>query len=425
MGQQTLATIMNTRKLMVITLVVVGAVAATGVVAATTQNSATTTTVQTDSSVDSPDPANYTRLYVDDGHQRVELKPGESDTVTASVENGESEAVELSPQLVTLPARNQPPVEQSWVSIDPADTTLDAGESREFEITVDVPNDAEIGDYRGIIGFTDETVRYPGRPPQPVHSTSVSVEVWQEPTVEINSESHIYTQLKAGGTATREISVSNTGDQAVPLSPQFNAENERRRRPSRRNTLDRSWISIDAPNEIAPGETETVEITVAPPADADRGDYRATVDLGITDPARPDDRAYWQQISLGFQLWTEPETPFETTFSVDEETTNTTLELSAHQSRSAKASQNANFDVTFVSPDGREIDAQRSRLTDSGRINLGDRRQPAQTDETYAAERSQQTFSYELSDPTAGQWSVRIMPDNTMSFEYELTRTAG
>jgi len=110
---------------------------------------------------------------------------------------------------------------------------------------------------------------------------------------------------------------------------------------------------------------------------------------------------------------------------VSESTTNATLELNANRPRTTDLSRNADFDVTFVSPDGREIEAERSRVTDSGRVDLGAQRPRIQTDETYASHGSQQTFAYELSDPAAGEWSVRIMPTNTMGFEYELTRTEG
>ncbi|MFO7832714.1 MAG: hypothetical protein R6V31_01315 [Halohasta sp.] len=413
---------MQTHKRILIALVVVGAVAAMGAVTATAQSSSAPTDAATGEEVD---PGNYTRLYVDESYRNVELKPGDSETVTVTVENGEDDSVDLSPRVASPPPQADRPIDPSWVSIDADDTTLDAGESREFEISVEVPEDAEIGDYNGIVAFTDETVRYPGRPPQPVHSVSLSTTVWEEPTVQVDSESHIYTQLQAGETFTREITVSNDGEQAVPVAPQFEAENQRRSRPTSRDTLDRSWVSIDAPSEIAPGETETVEITVEPPADADRGDYRGTIDLGIADPARADDNNYWQQVDLNFQLWTAPDEPFETSFDVSESTTNATLELSANRPRTQADGESPDFDVTFVAPDGREIAAERSRLTDSGRVDLGAQRQPAQVDDTYAAGGSQQTFTYELSDPEAGEWSVRITPENTMDFEYEISRTEG
>ena len=417
-----LGPIMNRHRRILIALVVVGAVAAMGAVTATAQSSSSTSAAAAGETVD---PGNYTRLYVDDSYRNVELKPGDSETVTVTVENGEEESVELSPRVVSPPPQSQRPVDPSWVSIDAGDTTLDAGESHEFEIRVEVPEDAEIGDYNGVIAFTDETIAYPGRPPRPVHSVSLSTTVWQEPTVQIDAETHLYTQLQAGETFTRELTVSNTGEQAVPVNPQFNAENQRRYRPTSRTTLDRSWVSIDAPSEIAPGETETIELTVEPPADADRGDYSGTVDLGITDPARPDNTNYWQQVDLNFQLWTAPDEPFETTFSVSESTDNATLELSANRPRTPADSGTADFDVTFVAPDGSEIDAERSRLTDSGRVSLGAQRPPTQVDDTYAADGSQQTFTYELPDPEAGEWSVRITPENTMDFEYEISRTEG
>ncbi|ERH07694.1 MAG: NPCBM-associated, NEW3 domain of alpha-galactosidase [Halonotius sp. J07HN4] len=266
-------------------------------------------------------------------------------------------------------------------------------------------------------------MQYPGRPPQPIHSVSLSVEVWQEPTVQLNSGTQIYTQIKAGETITREISVSNTGDEAIPVNPRFNAEDRRRRRPGGRTTLDRSWVRIEEPSEIAPGETETITLTVKPPADAERGDYRATVDLGLTDPARNADNTYWQEVDLNFQVWTPPEEPFETTFDVGEATTNATLELTANQrQRADDRGQDASFDVTFVAPDGREIAASRVRRTDSGSVNLGARRPRETTDNTYAPRSSQQTFTYEIADPAAGEWSVRITPRNTVDFSYKISR---
>ena len=78
--------------------------------------------------------------------------------------------------------------------------------------------------------------------------------------------------------------------------------------------------------------------------------------------------------------------------------------------------------MTFVTPDGRELEANRASLTDSGNVNLGAQRPRETTDDTYVARGGQQTFTYELADPAAGEWSVRIMPQNTIDFSYEITR---
>jgi hypothetical protein len=411
-------------------MLVAGLVTATGAVTAAPQADSATTTVETTSDTaisGQTTPGNYTRLYIEDQYRNLELKPGQSETVTVTVENGEDESVTLSPRVATPPTPGQPVIDASWVSINADETTLDADESRTFEIAVSVPSDAEIGRYGGMIAFTDETVRYPGRPPQPVHSATLSVEVWQEPTVRIESDTHVYTQLKAGGSYTREITVRNTGDEAVPVTPQLSTENRGRHYPGHRETLDRSWVSIDAPSEIAPESTETVEITVGPPADADRGDYSAQVDLGIKDPTRRDDNSYWQEVDLNIQLWTPPEEPFETGFRVSEATTNVSLTLSTHdRPRGDDARPSTDFDVTFVAPDGREISAERVQVRSSGHVSLGAERRPrmqSTRDETYAAEGGQQQFTYRLDAPQAGQWSVRVMPENTMAFEYDITRT--
>ena len=409
-------------------MLVAGLVTATGAVTAAPQADSATTTVETtsDTAVSAQTtPANYTRLYIENQYRNLELKPGESETVTVTVENGEDEAVTLSPRVATPPTPRQQAVDPSWVKIADDETTLEADESREFDVTVSVPDDAEIGEYGGMIAFTDETVRYPGRPPQPVHSARLSVEVWQEPTVEIDSETHIYTQLRAGDTFTREITVSNTGDEAVPVNPQFNAEENRRHRPTERETLDRSWVTIESPSEIAPGETETVEITVEPPADADRGNYNAQVDLGISDPARDSDRNYWQQVDLRFQVWTEPDDPFETAFQVSEDTRNVSLTLSTHdRPRAGETASPTDFDVTFVAPDGSTQTAARVQQRDTGHVSLGAERYPRMqsTDGTYATEGGQQEFTYRIDEPASGQWSVHIMPENTMEFEYDITR---
>lgn len=421
---------MTTRKLLAILLVVGLLVPAAGVAASAQSDSPTATTgggtASGQESAHATAAANFTRLYISDRYKSLRLKPGESETVTVTVENGEDESVDLSPH-VFVPPRGQRPIDADWVSLGTDDVTLDAGETREFDITVSVPEDTPMNQYGGMIAFTDETVTYPGRPARPVHAASLSVEVWQEPTVRILSERHAYTQVQAGESFTHEIVVKNTGDQAVPVNPEMVTENRRVRPYQDRETLDRSWVEIDAPNEVEPGETATVEVTVSPPTDAERGDYTAELNLGLKAPHRRNDNAYWQRVDLRFQVWSQPEHPFETSFEVSDDTETVTLELSSN--RYPRADDNldpASFDVTFVSPTGRQVDAERAQVTNRGGVDLGERRRPARSgDSTYATSGGQKTFTYRLEEPEAGSWSVRIMPHNTMRFQYEVVRDEG
>lgn len=396
-------------------------VPAAGVAANTQSQSPATDTLETvGQEAPADDEHNYTRIYFDDQYQHLRLKPGETKTVTIGVENGEDEAIELSPHLF-VPPRGERPVDEDWVTLETDDLELGPGEAREFDVTVEVPEDAEINRYGGAIAFTNETISYPGRPEQPVNGVSLNVEVWQEPTVHVVSDTYVHSQVQAGDSFTREIVVENTGDEAVPVNPEL-ATQDRYRPYDDRNTLDRSWVEFDAPNEIPAGEKGTIEVSVSPPSDADRGDYRAEVDLGLKDPARSDRSAHWQRVNVRFQVWTQPEEPFETSFDVSEETDDVTLELSAGRYGNVDGAA-ADFDVTFVSPDGEEIDAERVSVTNTGSVNLGDTRRPGTTDDgTYSSGGEQQQFVYRLDDPEDGSWSVQIMPENAMQFSYEIVR---
>lgn len=414
------------RTLLSLVLAVVVVTATGGMTAMAQTNGATTTTERTAAESETVQQTeNYTRLYIEDQHKHLELQPGETDSVTVTVENGDDKAVDLSPHAVVSP-RGQPLIEESWLTIEADNTTVAAGETHEFNVTISVPDDAEIRRYGGTIALTDERIQMPRRPgpPRPVHSVSLNVEVWQEPTVHVDADRHMFSQVQAGESFTTNITIENTGEQAVPLNPQMNTEDRRRHsRPSDREQLDRSWIDIDSPSEIDAGGTETVEMTVTPPADAERGNYNAEVDLGLTDPARNEDRSHWQEIHLRFQVWTQPDDPFETAFDVSEDTNNATLELSADGHARAQTEQTAaDFDVTFVAPDGTEVAAERVQVADTGHVTLGAERRTRQSDGTYSTRGDQQTFKYRVVDPDAGTWSVRVLPENTMDFEYEIVR---
>lgn len=366
--------------------------------------------------------SNYTSLYVEEDYHHLELKPGEAFSFEATVENGEDETVTLTPH-VFVPEIGDRPIKSDWVTIE-GDTTLDPDEETTFSITVSVPKDAELGRYRGWVSFTNETISYPGRPPRPVHAASFSVEVWKEPTVTIETERHIHRQVKAGETFTRTIEIKNSGDQSVPVSPELNVERGHRR--AREDSIKREWIDIEAPTEIAPGETGTVEISVSIPESADRGDYDTEIDLGLKDPARPDRDSYWQQLHLHFQVWKQPEDPYTTSFAVGEDVETVTLTLETHTRRYTEQATVAppSFDVTFVGPNGTEIDAKRVQRSDHGYVDLGgdDDRRNAEDDSAYAVRGGRTTFTYRIEEPAAGDWTATIMPHNTVEFSYEIVR---
>ncbi|QIB76297.1 hypothetical protein GL213_01160 [Halogeometricum borinquense] len=364
--------------------------------------------------------ANYTRLFIDAEDSYRDAKPGETLEYTVTVKNGEEESVKVNPHLVTTPM-SEYPMEKKWVSID-GPSNIDAGETAKYTVSVEIPEDVETADYRGLVAFTDETVAYPGRPSRPIHATHLSADVWREPTVKILSDTYLNGQVKAGDSFTREVVIENTGDSAVPLSPEVKTE-RRHCRGHCPDKLNPSWIDIDSPSQVAAGEKATVSITVSPPENADRGRYDTEINLGLKDPNREEGDDYWQRIDANFVVWTQPSEPFETSFQVSEETDNLSLTLMPER-YGADNSDEVNFDVEFVSPDGEVVNAERVRVTDSGHVDLGARRSPraAQQDGEYAVRSGGQEFVYRVDEPAAGEWTLRVMPENTMSFQYDLTR---
>ena len=365
---------------------------------------------------------NYTRLYVDDDYRHIQLKPGESDSFTVSVRNDDDSEVTVDPHLY-LPPTGDLPVKESWVSIDEGELTLNSDEQREITVDITIPEDANLGDYRGKIVMTNETITYPGAPPRPVHAATFTASVYKEPTIEITDRSYRSTQIQAGGAQTYSFTIENTGEQAVPVDPTMANERHTRYPSGENSELKRSWLTIDAPTEIPPGEIAHVNVTVEPPTDASVGRYNAELDLGLKDPARDDRNDYWQRVNLHFQVWDQPEEPFTTDFSVSREANNVTLTVNTDGLRQANA-QPPNFDVEFEAPDGTTIEANRVQKSTTGRVDLAENSEtmPART---YGPHNNRMTFTYQLDNPDAGEWEVNIMPESTTQFSYEIVRNEG
>lgn len=249
----------------------------------------------------------------------------------------------------------------------------------------------------------------------------MSVDIQKEPTVNILSDTYVNTQVEAGDSVTRQIVIKNTGDQAVPLSPERAEQRGHCYSTRCPQQVNQSWIEIDAPSQIAPGETATVTVTISPDENADRGRYDTEIDLGLQDPNRNDRNGYWQKVRLNFVVWEQPDEPYVADFTVDERTDNVTLTLNPQSRRTAENADEAGFDVTFVSPDGERIDAKRVQVSERGHVDLGAQRQGTD-DGPYATNNGNTEFVYELDAPDAGEWTVEIMPEDTIGFQYELTQ---
>lgn len=74
-------------------------------------------------------------------------------------------------------------------------------------------------------------------------------------------------------------------------------------------------------------------------------------------------------------------------------------------------------------PDGSTVEPERIQVTDSGNVDLGERRRPgARTQGTYASDGGDTEFVYRVEAPESGDWTARILPKNTANFDYEIVR---
>jgi len=187
-------------------------------------------------------------------------------------------------------------------------------------------------------------------------------------------------------------------------------------------TVQRSWFDIESPSEVGAGETATVKVTVSVPESASVGDYNAEINLGLKDPARPERSDHWQRVDLNFQVWEQPDQPYETSFQVSDRAENVRLTLSAGRHRESTSDQPVSFDVTFVDPGGEVVEHQRVQITNGGHVSLGEDERRGETQGPYTSDGENRQFVYQVTNPRSGEWTVKIMPHHTTDFRYEVVR---
>jgi len=72
-----------------------------------------------------------------------------------SFTNEGSEVLVLIPKALAVPNSGKN-IDESWITISPANTTVAPGSVQKFTIDLNAPGDAESGEYQTIIAFTDD-----------------------------------------------------------------------------------------------------------------------------------------------------------------------------------------------------------------------------------------------------------------------------
>lgn len=392
----------------------------------------------------------FDKLVVDPTYKYLQIQPGKSENFTVTVENRDNKTVELNPRLLIIPYTEKF-IEESWISISPSEKSLKPGEKEEFEIKVNIPEDADIGNYAVLIAFAEDVPEgdvagyYPNFP----GTMQLNVQVWVPPSVQILTP-YVNDLVEAGENYTYEIKLKNTGDKDISLSPELieggsvvyaetvsSSDSVTSSSSMPGQAFGNEAITVDAPDKIKAGQTAIVKLTLEVPADA-KGSYSGSLDLNIEDPGIQE---YQEKVSLSFRVLPVMTEPYETFFETNTEEP-ITIEVKAYQYGYGLYTNGGNenlipsFNISLKDPSGKEVTPTLTNKKYSGSVNIIEDSYPqpypilydtkvADSTETYTQGNYQggtTTFveTYTVQGAT-GKWTLSILPKNTENFEYTVT----
>ena len=377
-------------------------------------------------------------ISVDPSYYNTMLQPGTGENFTVTVTNMEGAAITVNPIMVITPYTYNF-MDESWITITPAQKVLETGEKAQFEIKVSVPEDAKVGNYAATLAFMENVpegdILYQGFP----GTVQLNVDVWIPPQVQILT-TYVYDRVEAGKVYDYEVMLRNTGDSEVAIDPKL-VENMYYPYPMsvevRPMAMDsaasmpdyggyeqafgKDAITITGPSTIKPGETVVVKVQVKVPADA-KGDFFGSIDLNIDDPGIQD---YEEMVHLNFHVAVQPEKPYEIPFKVNDNGT-VTIELRSYiyDVYPSNSIADPSFEVKLTDPDGNEGKAVQKAVQYAGSVTMGNVPYPVFKVSGNNSEYQEYSKSYVETytlEASAGQWTLSVMPHNTENFEYSIS----
>lgn len=385
----------------------------------------------------------FDKIRIDPAYKYLELKPGDSKNFTVTIENKDNKTIELKPKPVITPYTENF-INESWISISPSEKSLKPGEKQEFQVKVDIPKDADLGNYAVLIAFTEKVPEgdVAGSYPNSPGTMQLNIQVLVKPSVQILTP-YVNDLVEAGKNYTYEIKLRNTGSKDIAISPEL-TESMVYSVGMPQQAFGDDAIRLEAPDKIKAGQTAIVNLTLAVPATA-KGSYNGNINLHIDDPGI---REYEGMVSLSFRTLPVPEKPYENTFEAG---TNDpiTLEIRANQygfglyTNGGNRDLTPSFNVSLTDPSGNKVTPTLVNTKYSGSINIVDDTYPQplyslpymssiaagsmatgnmETKTQGSYQGGTTTFVKTYTTPGAvGKWKLSIYPENTESFDYTVT----
>nr|QNO47335.1 hypothetical protein LNGCCOLK_00012 [Methanosarcinales archaeon ANME-2c ERB4] len=372
---------------------------------------------------DSPD-MNFSKLQISPRHYGMDLMPGESDKITVTVKNPNNETVSVVPTVKDQPYSDYI-LDEAWVTITPVSAELEPDTEEEFTIEIEIPDDAERGQYSLQVAFTDDVMPtpYPSPYPMYINALDLHISVWKPPVIQIQP-SYIYDRVESGKGYDYQINLKNIGEKEIEIDPKLGGERWYGFDMGMVAAFENDAITIDAPSVVPAGGTATVNMHLSVPAGA-KGGYEGGLDLNIKDPSIDE----WNgMIHLSFEVWTQPTEPYVKTFAVGSSEP-ITIEITSQQyghytcggGSGGSEDEDPSFDVTLKESSGDYVTLTRTMAAYSGSVNLGgsDCTPPWEMDSSgmYDEGRTSYVERY-TADGAVGTWKLCILPHYVEEFEY-------
>ena len=346
------------------------------------------------------------------------LQQGESSSFNVSFKNNDKKALDVEPKVVAVPYSNSN-LDESWITISPASTTVNPGAEQEFTIEINVPEDADGGNYETYIAFSDDIVLNPEADyPQYVNAMYLSVMVPVYQKLELQT-SYISDSVEAGKEYEYTMKIKNVAAKNITIDPKVT------RYDYSVDTfgLDDDAIEISAPSVLTPGEIADMVIKVPVPENA-TGTYSGYIEMNVDGK---ENDGYDPQIDLNFIVKQQPSVPYVKTFN-----TRTadliTIEVSTYTYgsdawlRSPPKDEDPSFELN-LKYDSSPVDMTLVKTTQRDNVYIGWDNFPVwSNDESTNYQNNDRYYTETYTIPGAiGDWELTILPTNAENFEYSIT----
>ena len=202
------------------------------------------------------------------------LTAGSTTQFTVSFTNEGSEALVLTPKAVAVPNSGKN-IDDSWITISPANTTVAPGSVQKFTIDLNAPGDAESGEYQTIIVFTDDLLP---NSTQFANSMNLQLSVQALPKIQLETQ-YISDTIDAGKEYEYKLKIKNVASKDVTIDPKIPV-NSNYYDPNYIPAFNSDAIGISAPSIIKAGETANMTIKVKVPKNV-TGRYYGNIFMNV------------------------------------------------------------------------------------------------------------------------------------------------